>query len=101
MSDEAEEVLSETHDFGERYVEVKAWLVPESNRYPEGIKYTMQFGTTDGETIVRYDNFPDHPGVDRHHKHVESGRVKNVEFDGLPDLYRQFKSEVSDRGFEW
>ena len=50
--------------------DVTAWRVPQSERYPEGVRYSMQYGSTDGKTIIRYDNFPDHPGASRHHKHI-------------------------------
>jgi hypothetical protein len=41
---------------------------------PEGLKYSMQYGTTDGETIIRYDNSPDHPNAAHHHKHRSDTR---------------------------
>ena len=51
----------------------------------------MQYGHIDGGTIIRYDNFPDHPGASRHHKHTEDRSVESVEFPGLLPLYQQFK----------
>jgi hypothetical protein len=64
--DEARQIVKVTKDFGDRYAEVSAFRVPESNRYPEGIKYSMQYGNAAGETILRYDNFPDHPDAANH-----------------------------------
>ncbi len=61
----------------------------------------MQYGTVDGETIVRYDNFPDHPGAALHHKHTPDGRVENVDFPGLEALYERFKAEVRKHGETW
>ena len=98
---DATEVLGVTRDFGERYAEVTAWRVPKSARYPEGIRYSMQYGTADGGTIVRYDNFPDHPGADNHHRHTCDGRVEDVEFRGLRSHFERFKREVRDKGDEW
>jgi hypothetical protein len=34
--------------------DVTAWRVPQSDRYPEGVRYSMQYGRTDGRTIIRY-----------------------------------------------
>jgi hypothetical protein len=35
-----------------------AWQVPESEDYPEGLKYSFQYMDADGDTILRYDNSP-------------------------------------------
>lgn len=99
--EEARPVLHVTKDFGDRYVEVSAFRVPESDRYPEGIKYSMQYGNAAGETIVRYDNFPDHPDAAHHHVHRSDGSVEDVEFDGVLALFERFKSEVITRGHDW
>lgn len=98
---EATAVLDVTRDFGDRYAGVTAWRVPASDRYPEGIRYSMQYGNVAGETIIRYDNFPDHPGTARHHKHTAAGDVEAVEFVTLSELYERFKREVSQHGDEW
>ena len=82
-------------------VDVTAWRVPTSDRYPEGVKYSMQYGRVDGGTIIRYDNFPDHPGASRHHKHQEDGSVTDVDFPGLLTLFRRFKQEVRNHGEHW
>lgn len=92
--------LRERENFGDRYVEVRAWSVPESERYPDGVKYSFQYGTHDGRTLVRYDNFPDHPEAAHHHKHTPMG-VEDADFDGLRPLYQQFKTEVNDHGHDW
>lgn len=33
---EAEQLIHVTEDFGDRYVEIRAFRVPDSDRYPEG-----------------------------------------------------------------
>jgi hypothetical protein len=99
--DEAHQVVNVTKDFGNRYAEITAYRVPVSDRYPDGIKYSMQYGNAAGETIVRYDNFPDHPDAAHHHKHREDGTVENVEFDGLKALYERFKAEVKEHDHDW
>jgi hypothetical protein len=98
---DAERLVSVTRDFGDRYAEVSAYRVPESDRYPEGIKYSMQYGNAAGETVFRYDNFPDHPDASRHHKHRTDGAVEEVEFDGLRQLFERFKEEVREHGNDW
>lgn len=100
--DGASRVLHERRQFNGTFAEVSAWSVPSSDRYPEGVKYSMQYGDVEtGETIIRYDNFPDHKGAPRHHKHTESGEVDGVEFPGLLELYQRFKQEVREHGEEW
>jgi hypothetical protein len=99
--DEAELLVDVTRDFGDHYAEVSAYRVPESDRYPDGIKYSMRYGNAAGETIVRYDNFPDHPGAAHHHKHRDDGSVEDVEFEGLRSLFERFRSEVREHGHDW
>lgn len=98
---DATKVLDVVEDFGDRYVEITAWRVPESERYPDGLKYSMQYGTAGGETIFRYDNFPDHPEATTHHKHTSNGSVQAVDFEGLQALYEQFRTEVNEYGDTW
>jgi len=83
------------------YVEVEAYSVQASDRYPEGVKYSMQYGTTDGRTLVRYDNFPDHPDAPNHHKHTADGSVEATDFDGVRQLFERFKTEVRTHGEHW
>lgn len=97
----AAKVLDVTHDFGDRYAEVTAWNIPESDRYPEGVKYAIQYGNAAGETIIRYDNFPDHPDAAHHHKHTSDGTVEDIAFEGLRPLFEQFKPEVNEYGHDW
>jgi len=61
----------------------------------------MQYGTTTGKTIIRYDTFPDHPGAAPHHKHLPNGETTDIEFSGLEALYDRFKPEVRDHGEHW
>ncbi|MFC4438844.1 MULTISPECIES: toxin-antitoxin system TumE family protein [Natrialbaceae] len=64
------------------------------------MKYSLQYGNEDDETIIRYDSFPDHPGVGRRHKHRsdDPDGINTVEFDGLEPLFKRFKREVNDNG---
>jgi hypothetical protein len=79
---------------GSRY-EMVAWEVPESDRFPEGVKYRFQYMGPAGVTLLRYDNFPDHPDAERHHKHTPSG-VEAITFTSLESLATRFINEVQD-----
>lgn len=67
---------------------VKALAVPESEKFPEGVKYRMHYGTLDGETILRYDN-----SHGRHERH-SCGEREAIDFPGLESLYRRFVREI-------
>lgn len=55
--DEVTVILDEHRETeGGTVVRVRALRVPESAKFPEGIKYRFHYGTKSGETIVRYDN---------------------------------------------
>jgi len=99
--DPATLLFRERENFDDRYAEVKAWDVPQSDRYPDGVKYSFKYGEFDGDTVFRYDNFPDHPGVSHHHRHERDGSVEGIEFSGVAALYRRFKSEVNEHGHDW
>lgn len=99
-NDSATLLFRERENFGDRYAEARAWSVPESDRYPDGVKYSFQYGAVDGETIVRYDNFPDHPDATHHHKHTPDG-VESTDYQGIVALYQRFKTEVNDHGHDW
>lgn len=106
--DDAVEALNTRERFPANgtYVQATAHRVPRSDRYPDGVKYSMQYGRTDAPegddgTIIRYDNFPDHPDAPLHHKHTADGGVEPVEFGGLLALFRDFKQEVRDYGEPW
>lgn len=80
---------------GSRY-EMVAWQVPESEDYPEGVKYSFQYMDADGDTLLRYDNAPHHPDIGQHHRHTHTGEVTKLNFTGLSGLIDDFQSEVND-----
>lgn len=77
---------------GDRY-EAVAWSVPESEAFPEGVKYSFQYLGPDDEQVLRYDNANDAHGVGRHHRHHRD-EVEGIEFEGLRSHYRRFLDEV-------
>jgi len=84
---------SATLDDGSRY-EMVATAVPESEDYPEGIKYRFQYMDDDGRTLLRFDNFPGHPGVARHHYHTTDGVHDDIEYTSLADHVRTFHEKL-------
>lgn len=87
---------SDTFEDGTRY-EMVATEVPDTDDYPDGVKYRFQYMTRDGRTLLRFDNFPDHPGVDRHHYHTLDGVYDDIEYTGLSDHVLAFYDEMDDR----
>ena len=70
-------------------VKIRIITVPESKKFPEGIKYSMHYGLPDEEDpILRYDNAH---GV--HEKHA-SGKVEEIEFTSVWNLYQKFRNKV-------
>lgn len=77
------------------WYEMIATAAPVTAEYPEGVKYRFQYVDEDGRTLLRFDTFPEHPGVDRHHCHALAG-VHDVEYAGLPDHVRAFYDAVDE-----
>lgn len=77
---------------GDRVAAV-AWSVPESEAFPEGVKYSFQYLGPEDEAVLRYDNAHDVRGVGRHHRH-HGGDVEPVDFEGLEAHLEQFLDEV-------
>ncbi|MCH7873668.1 MAG: hypothetical protein IH965_00020 [Gemmatimonadetes bacterium] len=90
-------VYSANNEFedGNRY-EMLAWSIPESEEYPEGIKYRFQYMDEDGSTLLRYDNSHHREGVGMHHRHT-SDSVEGMEFEGLTTHIRRFKEDIEQR----
>ena len=56
----------------------------------------------DDGTIIRFDNFPDHPEAPRHHKHLPDGSIEDVDFEGIRPLFHRFRTEVTENyGERW
>ncbi len=78
-------------DSSGRIIRVKIMRVPESKKFPEGIKYRMHYGTRDGDTILQYDN-----SHGKHERHTGT-TTEYIKFPGIADLYRRFREEIEDR----
>jgi hypothetical protein len=53
----------------------------------------MHYGTTDGETLLQYNNA--HEQTHGHERHTVDG-VTDIEFPGIVDLFERFQREVDD-----
>jgi hypothetical protein len=89
--DGVEVVRDRRRDFGDTLVRIRVLRVPESETYPEGIKYAYHYGDKSADTpILRYDN---HHGV---HERHEGDDVDEIEFPGYEQLLRRFVRELPD-----
>jgi len=65
----------------------------DDSAYPSGYKYSLHFGTLDGETILRYDN--SHEDMKGHEHHTADG-VEEIEFPGMVELLERFEEEAAE-----
>lgn len=94
--DDRADRLIDTHvDFPEsdRFVSVTVTRVPESDAYPDGVKYSLHCGDYDGTTILRYDNA--HGDTKGHERHTQDG-TESIDFEGWQALLQQFRTEVME-----
>jgi hypothetical protein len=68
---------------------VSVLSVPESEKFPDGIKYRLHYGTDTGDTVIRYDNSHGH-----HERHTADGLDENYEFPGYDAVQRRFWEAV-------
>jgi len=89
--DDIEVVRDRRRDFGDEIVRIRVLRVPESERFPEGIKYGFHYGRKDGDDpMLRYDN---HHGVHERHRGSEKTAI---DFPGLEALLERFIRELPD-----
>ena len=76
------------------FVEYRTAAVPQSDTFPEGVKYAFQYVAADGTPILRYDNA--HGEHERHEG--PGGAGQSIPFAGnvqahyerfLPDVYQR------------
>ena len=68
---------------------VRVLAVPDSEKFPDGVKYRLHYGTEGGETLIRYDNSH---GV--HERHTPTGIDEPYEFPGYEAIQERFWDEV-------
>lgn len=82
-------VRDRRRDFGAYVVRIRVLRVPESERFPEGIKYAFHYGEKgEDDPVLRYD---DHHGV---HERHEGSTVEETDFPGYEQLLRRFVEEL-------
>lgn len=69
---------------------VRVLSVPPSEKFPDGIKYRLHFGTDDGTTIIRYDN-----SHGEHERHTRAGLDADYEFPGYDAVQERFWEDVA------
>lgn len=89
--DDVKVVRDRRRDFGDEIVRIRILRVPESETFPEGIKYAFHYGRKGSEDpVLRYDN---HHGI--HERHAGADR-EELEFPGLETLLERFIGELPD-----
>lgn len=77
-----------TYDDG-TVARIRVLAVPESDRFPEGIKYAMHYGDVDaGDPIIRFDN---HHGP--HELHLGE-TTWEIDFPGIDVLYEIWRAAL-------
>jgi len=82
--EEVEQLLHLSRREGEHVVEIDIKMVPRSDKFPEGVKYSLHLGTLNGDLLLRYDNA--HGG---HHVH-RGDEIEEIEFEGVELLLEDF-----------
>jgi len=77
----------------EGYVEHVRIRRTDDEKYPSGWDYTLHYGTTDGETLLRYDNA--HERTKGHERHTPDA-VTEIEFPSMSTLLARFQREVDE-----
>jgi hypothetical protein len=89
-------VLTHHSSGGVAVAELKVWRVPKSERYPQGIKYSMFLvDWKRGRVLVGFDNH----SPKGHHLHVD-GREVPYRYRGVRRLVGDFWDRVRRKGYE-
>jgi len=86
-------VLEDTSRYFEdgHVLRARILAVPESEKFPDGIKYRFHYGTNDSETLIRYDN-----SHGDHDRHTPDGLDEDYEFPGYRAIKDRFWREVEE-----
>jgi hypothetical protein len=89
--DDVEVIRERRRDFGDQVVYIRVLRVLQSEKFPDGVKYTFHYGEKNADhPIIRYDN---HHGV---HERHEGDFVEEIDFPGYEQLFRQFIDDLPD-----
>lgn len=98
MGEDVEVLRDEIRAYDDETVaRVRVLAVPESEQYPEGIKYAMHYGDVGADhPIVRFDN---HHGP--HELHM-GGRTWIIDFPGLSTVYETWRAALPpEKRIDW
>jgi len=98
MGDDVEVLEDEIQAYDDgTVVRIRILDVPDSDPYPEGVKYAFHYGEAGAdEPIIRFDN---HHGP--HELHI-AGQVFKIEYEGLQPLYLAWRAALpSEKRTEW
>ena len=70
---------------------VRVLAVPDSEKFPDGVKYRLHYGTEIGKTLIRYDNSH---GV--HERHTPHGIDEDYEFPGYEAVQERFWEAIEE-----
>ncbi|MDZ7746061.1 MAG: DUF6516 family protein [Halobacteriales archaeon] len=86
-----ETLLEYTERYENGHIESVTVRKTDAAAYPCGYDYSFHYGTTNGETILRYDNA--HEQAKGHERHTSDG-VERIDFPGIRALYDRFRREI-------
>ena len=98
MGDDVEVLEDEIQAYDDgTVVRIRILDVPDSDQYPEGVKYAFHYGEAGADDpIIRFDN---HHGP--YELHI-AGQVFEIEYDGLAQLYRAWRAALPpEKRIEW
>ena len=103
MADKIIDSRDEKQDLeGKTYIlDVIAYIVPESEQFPSGVKYSFQAVYKEMEQlIVRYDNANDSHAA-KHHKHIvkngeETTEALDVQPENAKQLHKLFQKWIEE-----
>lgn len=98
MGDEVEVLEDDIQAYDDgTVVRIRILDVPDSDQYPEGVKYAFHYGEAGAdEPIIRFDN---HHGP--HELHI-AGQVFEIEYEGLQPLYEAWRAGLpAEKRIEW
>jgi Family of unknown function (DUF6516) len=70
--------------------EMVLWQVPRATHHPDGLKYRLYYGDSDGNCLVRYDN----ERGKGNHRHVGDGE-KSYRFTDVDALVADFLADIT------
>lgn len=87
-TDDVAEIYDRRFDFGDNLVRIRVLKVPESDTFPDGVKYAFHYGAKGDDPYLRHDN---HHGI---HERHDGDHVHEIDFPGYEALLGRFRREI-------